>query len=90
MDDAPNRAQFFTRFQPGGPYEGAVGIYRRNISAARIGIFDRDLIERLPPSVQWIAHNGAGYDLVDVLACKEKGGRSPRYLFDHRCADLSF
>ncbi|KAH0829187.1 D-isomer specific 2-hydroxyacid dehydrogenase [Lanmaoa asiatica] len=75
VDDAPNRADFFARFQPGGPYEGTVGIYRRNISAARIGIYDRDLVAGLPSSVQWIAHNGAGYDLVDVHACKEKGIR---------------
>ncbi|KAG8221317.1 D-isomer specific 2-hydroxyacid dehydrogenase [Butyriboletus roseoflavus] len=75
VDDAPNRAEFFARFQPGGPYQGTVGIYRRNISAARIGIYDRELVTGLPPSVQWIAHNGAGYDLVDVHACKEKGIR---------------
>ncbi|KAF8839405.1 hypothetical protein BDN67DRAFT_773898 [Paxillus ammoniavirescens] len=73
VDDAPNRAEFFARFEPGGPYEGTVGIYRRNISAARIGIYDGGLIAGLPSSVKWIAHNGAGYDLVDIHACKEKG-----------------
>ncbi|KAG0693957.1 hypothetical protein DFH29DRAFT_368169 [Suillus ampliporus] len=73
VDDAPNRAEFLARFAPGGPYEGTVGIYRRNISAARIGIYDADLIEQFPSSVKWIAHNGAGYDLVDVRACKAKG-----------------
>ncbi|KAH7906803.1 D-isomer specific 2-hydroxyacid dehydrogenase [Hygrophoropsis aurantiaca] len=72
IDDAPNRADFFERFKPSGPYEGTVGIYRRNISAARIGIFDKDLISGLPSSLKWIAHNGAGYDLIDVQACKEK------------------
>ena len=75
MDDAPNRAEFFARFQPGGAYEGTVGIYRRNISAARIGVYDHDLVAGLPPTVQWIAHNGAGYDVVDVQACKDKGER---------------
>ncbi|KAF8448649.1 D-isomer specific 2-hydroxyacid dehydrogenase [Boletus edulis BED1] len=75
VDDAPTRAEFFSRFQPGGSYDGTVGIYRRNVSAARIGIFDRELVEGLPPSVKWIAHNGAGYDSVDVHACKEKGIR---------------
>ncbi|KAN0081224.1 D-isomer specific 2-hydroxyacid dehydrogenase, NAD binding domain containing protein [Tylopilus felleus] len=75
IDDAPNRAEFFARFEPGGPYDGTVGIYRRNVSAARIGIFDRELVTGLPLSVKWIAHNGAGYDLVDVHACKEKGIR---------------
>jgi len=74
-DDAPNRAEFHSRFLPGGPYEGTVGIYRRNLSAARIGIYDRELVAGLPPSIQWIAHNGAGYNLIDVYACKEKGIR---------------
>ncbi|KAF9228384.1 hypothetical protein BS17DRAFT_773626 [Gyrodon lividus] len=73
VDDAPNRAEFFARFEPGGPYEGTVAVYRRNISAARIGIYDKVLVGGLPSSVKWIAHNGAGYDLVDVHACKEKG-----------------
>lgn len=73
VDDAPNRADFLARFAPGGPYEGTIGVYRRNISAARIGIFDANLIEQLPSSIKWIAHNGAGYDLVDVKACKAKG-----------------
>ncbi|KAH7926974.1 hypothetical protein BV22DRAFT_1007899 [Leucogyrophana mollusca] len=73
IDDAPNRTDFFGRFHPGGQYEGTVGIYRRNISAARIGVFDADLIAGLPPSLKWIAHNGAGYDLIDIQACKAKG-----------------
>ncbi|KAF9243123.1 D-isomer specific 2-hydroxyacid dehydrogenase [Melanogaster broomeanus] len=66
VDDAPHRTEFFARFELGGPYEGTVGIYRRNISAARIGIYDRALIAGLPSSVKWIAHNGAGYDAVDA------------------------
>jgi len=72
-DEATSRADFFAAFQPGGKYEGAVGLYRRNLSAARIGRFDKELIAGLPSSVKWIAHNGAGYDEIDVSACKEKG-----------------
>lgn len=79
VDDAPDRADFLARFQPGGPYEGTIGIYRRNISAARIGTYDRGLVARLPPSVKWIAHNGAGYDLIDVHACKDKGKLPSRF-----------
>ncbi|KIJ65888.1 hypothetical protein HYDPIDRAFT_109958 [Hydnomerulius pinastri MD-312] len=75
VDDAPNRVEFFARFEAGAPYDGTVGIYRRNISAARIGIYDAELIAGLPESIKWIAHNGAGYDLVDVHACKAKGIR---------------
>jgi hypothetical protein len=36
-------------------------------------MFDKALIDGLPSSVQWIAHNGAGYDPVDVYACMAKG-----------------
>lgn len=59
--------------KPGGKYEGIVGIYRHNSSADHIGIFDKELVDVLAPSVNWIAHNGAGYDQIDVLACKDKG-----------------
>ncbi|KAI0062432.1 hypothetical protein BV25DRAFT_629211 [Artomyces pyxidatus] len=71
--DSPNRDDFLTGFKPGGKYEGTLAIYRHNSSADRIGIFDRPIIDALAPSVKWIAHNGAGYDQIDVAACKEKG-----------------
>lgn len=59
--------------KPGGKYEGIIGIYRHNISADKIGIFDEEIVAALAPSVRWIAHNGAGYDQIDVMACKAKG-----------------
>jgi len=68
-----DRADFLADLQPGGKYERAVAIYRTNESAEHVGVFDRALIEALPPNVRWIAHNGAGYDQIDVRACKEKG-----------------
>ncbi|EIN06735.1 hypothetical protein PUNSTDRAFT_115244 [Punctularia strigosozonata HHB-11173 SS5] len=71
--DSPDRADFLKGFQPGGKYEGIIGVYRHNVSADRIGIFDKEIIAALAPSVKWIAHNGAGYDQIDVAACKEKG-----------------
>jgi glyoxylate reductase len=72
--DSPDRADFLKGFRPGGKYEGIVGVYRHNVSADRIGIFDKEIVAALAPSVKWIAHNGAGYDQIDVAACKEKGG----------------
>jgi len=57
-------------------YAGTVGIYRHNSSADFIGIFDAALINALPDSVKWIAHNGAGYDQIDVHAAKAKGASS--------------
>ncbi|KAH7926970.1 hypothetical protein BV22DRAFT_316046 [Leucogyrophana mollusca] len=72
--DSPNRADFLAGFMPGGKYAGTVGVYRRNvISSARIGIFDKEIIDAISPSVKWIAHNGAGYDEVDVEQCRTKG-----------------
>lgn len=50
-----------------------MAIYRENDSASKIGTFDKALIDGLPSTVRWIAHNGAGYDPVDVYACKAKG-----------------
>jgi len=67
------RTEFFASFEPGGPYEGTVAIFRRNVSAQRIGVFDRALIMGLPASVRWIAHNGVGYDQIDLEACRERG-----------------
>ncbi|KII95713.1 hypothetical protein PLICRDRAFT_97913 [Plicaturopsis crispa FD-325 SS-3] len=71
--DSNSREEFVAELQPGGKYAGIVGIYRRNVSRNRIGVFDKELIGALASSVKWIAHNGAGYDQIDVLACKEKG-----------------
>jgi glyoxylate reductase len=71
--DSPDRADFLANMKAGGKYEGIVGVYRHNVSADRIGIFDQDIVDALALSVKWIAHNGAGYDQIDVAACKAKG-----------------
>ena len=71
--DANSRQEFLDGFKSGGKYEGTVAIYRNNDSSGRIGIFDKELINAFPGSVAWIAHNGAGYDQIDVNACKAKG-----------------
>lgn len=68
-----SRADFLANLQSGGKYAGIVGVYRHNTSADRIGLFDKEIIAALAPSVKWIAHNGAGYDQIDVLECKAKG-----------------
>ncbi|KAH9036130.1 hypothetical protein EDB85DRAFT_2132697 [Lactarius pseudohatsudake] len=71
--DSLDRADFFANLNQGGKYEGTVAIYRHNTSAEHVGVFDSALIGVLPPGVRWIGHNGAGYDQIDVDACKEKG-----------------
>ena len=71
--DSPDRTDFLENLKPGGKYEGIIGIYRHNVSADRIGVFDKQIIDALTPNVKWIAHNGAGYDQIDVAACKARG-----------------
>jgi len=70
---SPDRPSFLAECKPGGKYDGIVGIYRVNESAQIIGVYDKEIIGGLPQSLQWIAHNGAGYDQIDVLACKDRG-----------------
>ncbi|ESK93640.1 2-hydroxyacid dehydrogenase [Moniliophthora roreri MCA 2997] len=72
-DDSTDRAEFLKNLAPGGKYEGVVGMFRDNTSASKIGFFDKELVAGFPPSLKWIAHNGAGYDQIDVQACKAKG-----------------
>ncbi|KAJ6576834.1 hypothetical protein B0H10DRAFT_927751 [Mycena sp. CBHHK59/15] len=71
--DSPDRADFLRGFTPGGKYAGVVAIFRDNTSAEKIGFFDKEIVDGFAPSVKWIAHNGAGYDQIDVMACKTKG-----------------
>ncbi|KAH9834193.1 D-isomer specific 2-hydroxyacid dehydrogenase [Rhodofomes roseus] len=73
LDHTANRDDFIRALQPGGQLEGAVGLFERNQSIGRIGRFDKELISKLPLTIKWIAHMGAGYDKVDVFACKERG-----------------
>ncbi|TFK74026.1 2-hydroxyacid dehydrogenase [Pluteus cervinus] len=71
--DSKNRKEFLDDFKPGGKYHGVVAIFREITSVQFIGIFDKELIDGIGESVRWIAHNGAGYDQVDVQACKARG-----------------
>ncbi|KAG1794356.1 D-isomer specific 2-hydroxyacid dehydrogenase [Suillus plorans] len=70
-----SRSHFLSSFEPDGPYEGTVALYRRNTSSKVIGKFDAPLIHALADTskVRWIAQNGSGYDEIDVQACKERG-----------------
>jgi len=69
-----NRADFLKNLKPGGKYAGITGAYRDNTSADAIGTFDPEIISALAETgVKWIAHNGAGYDQIDIPACIAKG-----------------
>jgi len=71
--DSVDRADFVKGFQSGGKYEGTVAVFRDNNLTNKIGIFDEELVNGFPSTVKWIAHNGAGYDQINVQACKAKG-----------------
>ncbi|KAI0016577.1 D-isomer specific 2-hydroxyacid dehydrogenase [Xylariomycetidae sp. FL0641] len=52
-----------------GTYDPVIGCYRSNTSTAVTGPFDRELVAALPAQWRFVAHNGAGYDNIDVGAC---------------------
>lgn len=69
--DSPSRDVFYNDLR--GKYAGTVGIYRHNTSSKDIGEFDAELVKHLPDTVKFLAHNGAGYDPINVNACIKKG-----------------
>jgi glyoxylate reductase len=71
--DSADRGDFIQGLQSGGKYEGVVAVFRDNVSTEKIGVFDKEIIDALAPTVKWIAHNGAGYDQIDVQYAKLKG-----------------
>lgn len=56
-----------------GIYDGILAISRTYESVELTGPFDAELVESLPDSLKFIAHNGAGYDQIDVDACTKRG-----------------
>ncbi|WVQ85769.1 hypothetical protein IAT38_007936 [Cryptococcus sp. DSM 104549] len=53
-------------------YPDVTGIYRHFKASESIrvtGRFDEELVSRLPKSLKFIAHNGAGYDQIDIPSC---------------------
>lgn len=72
--DSPDRQSFLADLRPGGKYRGIIGVYRKNTSIARTGLFDNEALDALfDAGVKWIAQNAAGYDKIDISRCKEKG-----------------
>ncbi|OTB03151.1 hypothetical protein M426DRAFT_321954 [Hypoxylon sp. CI-4A] len=55
-----------------GTYAGVRGCYRSNSSTPFTGPFNRELVDALPDSWKYIAHNGAGYDNIDTDACSAR------------------
>ncbi|KAL2213930.1 hypothetical protein CC79DRAFT_1375375 [Sarocladium strictum] len=66
---ATNRQQFLEELRNGVHNNVEVICDRAPHSFAVTGKFDEELISALPPSVRFIAHNGAGYDNIDIGSC---------------------
>ncbi|KAB5511688.1 D-isomer specific 2-hydroxyacid dehydrogenase [Coniochaeta sp. 2T2.1] len=66
-----SRSEFFNDIQE--KYHDIVVIYRTSSSGVVAGKFDAEFIARLPTSLKFICHNGAGYDQIDVEACRVRG-----------------
>lgn len=66
------RDQFLSNCK-NGEYDDVVGLYRSNQSVSETGNFDKELLAVLPKSLKIIAHNGAGYDNIDVDAFTKQG-----------------
>ncbi|ORY26044.1 2-hydroxyacid dehydrogenase [Naematelia encephala] len=69
-----SRSEFISDL--GEKYAGATGIYRHFKASESIqvtGRFDAELVSKLPSSVKFICHNGAGYDQIDIDACTSRG-----------------
>ncbi|KAI0887025.1 D-isomer specific 2-hydroxyacid dehydrogenase [Annulohypoxylon maeteangense] len=65
------REQFFENCR-NGTYAKVQGCYRSNMSTLLTGPFNKELVDALPESWKYIAHNGAGYDNIDVSACSAR------------------
>ncbi|RMX92450.1 hypothetical protein D0867_09705 [Hortaea werneckii] len=66
-----NRADFIAECKS-GRLDGVAACYRTFASASITGPWDEELIAALPRSWTVCAHNGAGYDQIDVAACSAR------------------
>ncbi|WFD34521.1 glyoxylate reductase [Malassezia cuniculi] len=68
-NETKDRAELIRAFESGGPYANIKGLYRHFGGARSIrvsGRFDPELVSKLPSSLRFIVHNGAGYDQLNV------------------------
>ncbi|KAJ7582875.1 D-isomer specific 2-hydroxyacid dehydrogenase [Mycena floridula] len=71
--ECSTREELFQAFAPNGKYSDIVGLYHEHTSRSVTGDINKEFIDALPSSLKWIGHKGAGYDDVDVKACKARG-----------------
>ncbi|KAK8850328.1 hypothetical protein IAR55_004245 [Kwoniella newhampshirensis] len=69
-----NREEFISDLST--KYKDVSGIYRHFKASESIritGRFDEELVSKLPLKLKFIAHNGAGYDQIDIPSCTARG-----------------
>lgn len=72
--ESKSRSELFEDFKaPSGRYSNIKCIYHEHLSQPVVGMPNAEFINTLPESCKWIAHKGAGYEAVDVAACKTRG-----------------
>lgn len=71
IDESYTREQFIEDLH--GKYSNCIAIARGYLTIRRVGRFDEELVLHFPPSLKYIAHQGAGYDQNDVEPMTAKG-----------------
>ncbi|KAF4633805.1 hypothetical protein G7Y89_g4306 [Cudoniella acicularis] len=71
---ARSREEFIEECKSGA-FDKISVAYRTFQSVAITGLIDEELVSVLPKGLKFIAHNGAGYDQIDVHACTAHGIR---------------
>lgn len=56
-----------------GKFSKIKGIARGYLTGGKVGRFDEELISHFPPTLKFIAHQGAGYDQCDVEPLTRRG-----------------
>ncbi|PNS19849.1 hypothetical protein CAC42_7816 [Sphaceloma murrayae] len=73
---ASNRKDFIDECRSGA-FDGCIAAFRTFASFGFTGPIDQEILDVLPSSLKFLAHNGAGYDQIDISAC---ANRSPPLL----------
>lgn len=71
--ESQNKEEFFKDLET--KYSDITVIYNTFPGGIKVGGLRAETIEKLPSSLKFICHNGAGYDLIDVEACTKRGIR---------------
>lgn len=66
-----NRTEFLQECASGS-LDNITAAYRTFQSASITGLWDAELVNALPKTLTFCAHNGAGYDQIDVHACSAR------------------